>query len=318
MNAPRLAELLRPGRSCPVDYTYAPAALAREPDFSAETLYVAGGLYGNLAALAAIEKLAAAEPAAPQVVFNGDFHWFDCEPDWFSAIEQGIAPYRALRGNVESEIARDSDIGAGCGCAYPDTVDEEFVRRSNDILVRLAAATSVVSRARLRALPMYQVARVGTLRVGIVHGDATSLAGWRFASEALDSENRKGWLNDVRASSAIDLFACTHTCLAALRDFALPAGRLTVINNGAAGMPNFSGTRFGIVSRIATTPSPHPARYGLRRDGIHIDAIAVDYDTDAFLDRFLPCWPEGSPAHASYYRRIVDGPDYALSQAAAR
>ena len=39
--------------------------------------------------------------------------------------------------------------------------------------------------------------------------------------------------------------------------------------------------------------------------------------TTAFLDRFLERWPQGSPAHASYYARIVDGPDYTIAQAAA-
>ena len=103
------------------------------------------------------------------------------------------------------------------------------------------------------------------------------------------------------------MFACTHTCLAALRDFACPAGRLTVVNNGAAGMPNFSGTQFGVVTRIATSASPHQPLYGLQRDGVHIDALAVDYDGQAFLDRFLKRWPQGSPAHASYYHRIIAG-----------
>ncbi len=94
---------------------------ARAPDFAAETLYVVGGLYGNLAALTAIEKLAAKERAPVTQVFNGDFHWFDADPDWFAAIEHGVAPHRALRGNVETEIARAADIGAGCGCAYPES-----------------------------------------------------------------------------------------------------------------------------------------------------------------------------------------------------
>ena len=79
----------------------------------------------------------------------------------------------------------------------------------------------------------------------------------------------------VRRAAKVDVFASTHTCLAALRDFALGAGRLTVINNGAAGMPNFSGSRFGLVSRIGTSPSPHRPLYGMERDGVHIDAIAL-------------------------------------------
>ena len=164
---------------------------------------------------------------------------------------------------------------------------------------------------------MHLVARVGALRIGIVHGDATSLAGWGFAQEALDAADNRPWLADVRAAAKIDVFASTHTCLAALRDFTFASGRLTVVNNGAAGLPNFSGTRFGVVTRIATTPSPHQPLYGLRRDGVHIDALALEYDRQAFLARFLARWPEGTPAHASYYRRIVEGPDYALGAGGA-
>jgi hypothetical protein len=111
------------------------------------------------------------------------------------------------------------------------------------------------------------------------------------------------------------VFASTHTCLAALRDFSFPAGRLTVINNGAAGMPNFAGTDFGLLTRIATHPSPQAAAFGLARDGVHIDAIPIRYDQAAFVSRFLARWPEHSAAHASYFRRIVAGPDHAPARA---
>jgi hypothetical protein len=276
-------------------------------------LYVVGGLYGNLAALEAIEELAAAERAS--VVINGDFHWFDAEPAWFAAIERGVTRHPALRGNVETEIARPAEIGAGCGCAYPETVDDGTVERSNRILDGLRSVARDDDRARLAALPMHLVAAVGDLRVGIVHGDAGALAGWRFAHDALDDPANADWLDDVRRASGIDVFASTHTCLAALRDLALPSGRLTVINNGAAGMPNFAGTTFGLISRIATRPSPHEALYGTRRDGVFIDALPVRYDAAAFLDRFLARWPAGSPAHESYVRRITDGPDYPIASA---
>ena len=83
-------------------------------------------------------------------------------------------------------------------------------------------------------------------------------------------------------------------------------------------MPNFAGTRFGVVTRIATTPSLHASLYGVQRDGVHIDALAVVYDQAAFLDRFLQRWPPGSPAHSSYFRRIIGGPDYTIERAAAR
>ncbi len=94
---------------------------------------------------------------------------------------------------------------------------------------------------------MHLVAQVGSLRVGIVHGDAGSLAGWRFAQDNLDDPATASLALRCPRASRIDLFASTHTCLAVLRDFALPDGRLTIINNGAAGMPNFTASMFGIV-----------------------------------------------------------------------
>lgn len=303
------------GRACPRDYTYTPTVFAREPDFAAETLYVIGGLYGNLPALERIESLATREQSAPALIFNGDFHWFDAEPEWFEQIEDTVAPYGALRGNVETEVARNADIGAGCGCAYPESVDADVVQRSNIILRQLRPHATPHARARLGALPMHMVARVGELRIGIVHGDAGALAGWRFAQDALDDPTNMRWLADIRAASQIDVFASTHTCLAALRHFDRIPGRLTVINNGAAGMPNFAGTRFGVITRIATTPSPHATLYGMQRDGLHIDALPVHYDEDAFLARFLARWPQGSAAYRSYFSRIVEGPDYSVAQA---
>lgn len=301
------------GRVCPTDYTYSPAVLDRAPDVSAATLYVVGGLYGNLEALHTIEAMAAAENAT--LVFNGDFHWFDATPDWFAQIEAGVSRHFALRGNVESEIGRDGDIGAGCGCAYPPSVDQGIVTRSNAILAQLRENSDICQRHRLARLPMHMVGQVGALRVGIVHGDAGALAGWRFAQDMLDDPAQQRWRDEIRHASAIDLFACTHTCLAALRDYALPAGRLTVANNGAAGMPNFAGMTCGLLTRISVRPSPHRPLYGMRRDGAFIDALPIAYDAPAFMRRFLARWPEGSPAHASYHARIAAGPDYTIARA---
>ena len=305
------------GRVCPIDYIYEPAVFARAADFSADILYVVGGLYGNLAAAQAIERLAAAERGHVAIVYNGDFHWFDATNDWFVAVEQAVAPHRALRGNVETEIARTTDIGAGCGCAYPMAVGDDVVVRSNRILseLRSVAAGVPAARARLAGLPIHLVADIGGLRVGIVHGDATSLAGWGFTREVLGAAGAPTALADLQARSRVDIFASTHTCLALLHDTALPNGRLTVINNGAAGMPNFAGTHHGLISRIATAPSPHRPVYALKRDGVHIDAVSVAYDHRQFLNRFLARWPAGSAAHLSYARRILEGPAYTVAQA---
>ena len=50
------------GRTCPLHYRYGAEAIAHAPVITAETLYVVGGLYGNLPALTAIEAMAGAEP----------------------------------------------------------------------------------------------------------------------------------------------------------------------------------------------------------------------------------------------------------------
>jgi hypothetical protein len=299
------------GRMCPRDYRYVPQVFDRPADLRANVLYVVGGLYGNRAALDVIEAMAARETQPVTIVFNGDFHWFDAEPGWFAAIDDRVARYRALRGNIETEIARSDDIGAGCGCAYPDNVSGEVVTWSNTIMRELRNGVGAERARRLGALPMHHIVTVGALRVGIVHGDATSLAGWDFAHDRLADAEARRQLAALYRTSTIDVFASTHTCLAALCDTPGP-DRLTVINNGAAGMPNFFGTRFGVITRIATEPSPHRPVYGLKRDGIFIEALAVHYDTDAFLRDFTARWPKGSPASLSYLRRILHGPGHTI------
>ncbi len=318
MIAAEAIELLQAGRSCPADYTYSPTVFARPPDFAANLLYVVGGLYGNLAALTAIEQMAAQEHAPASIVFNGDFHWFDAEPGWFAEIEQGVAPIAqcAAMWRPKSRAPAISEPAAAAPIPTALVTTRCAAPTRSSSLLRLC--TSPDARERFRALPMHLVARVGDLRVGIVHGDAAALAGWRFAQDELDNPKRRAWLESIQLAANVDLFACTHTCLAALRDFSLPKERMTVINNGAAGMPNFTGTNFGVITRIATSPSPHRPLYGLQRDGVYIDALAVAYDRRAFLDRFLARWPKGSPAHASYYPRIAAGPDYSIAQAAGQ
>ena len=118
-----------PGRFCPADYRYAPASFARAPEVRAETLYVVGGLYGNRWAVDTIEQLASGERGTVDIVFNGDFHWFDATQERFAEISRRVATHHLLRGNVETELARASAIGAGCGCAYPVSMDNGTVER---------------------------------------------------------------------------------------------------------------------------------------------------------------------------------------------
>ena len=294
----------RPGRTCPVSYRYSARVFDRAPEIVAETLYVVGGLYGNVEALDALMAFAARERGPVTFVFNGDFHWFDVAPGDFAAIEKGVRPHHAIRGNVETEISGE-DGGAGCGCAYPAEVSDALVRRSNEILARLRETARGLegARERLAALPMHLVARVGSARVGIVHGDAVSLAGWGFDRDRLADPSHRRWVESMLAQAKVDAFASTHTCTPALARF---EGGL-VAHKGAAGMPNAAGERVGLFTRIGVTALDHPCARQERISGVHVQHLPIEYDHDRWLKRFSASWPEGSPAHASYFLRIAHG-----------
>lgn len=306
----------RPGRTCPLSYRYGAGALAAPAAFEVETLWVAGGLYGNGFALERLLELYEAEPGAKALVFNGDFHWFDCDPGDFLRIDEvvlqtGNMPASgvlcATRGNVETELANPG-AAAGCGCGYPDWVSDAEVERSNGIIERLRAAAVQArgARARLGELPMHLVAAVAGERVAIVHGDADSLAGWGFSQERLATAEGVAAARAAFNRAGARVFASSHTCLPVLQSF--EDGRL-IANNGAAGMPNFRGSRFGLATRISVRPRSG-ALYGARAGRLHVEARPLAYDHAAWHRHFVDLWPEGSDAHRSYHDRIVSGPRY--------
>jgi hypothetical protein len=303
---------MRAGRDCPLDYRLAADAFSGEALFACETLYVVGGLYGNRQALAALQRRLAAEPKA-RVVFNGDAHWFDRDPEIFQQIEQGISAHLALRGNVETELGRADDSGAGCGCAYPRSVDNAVVERSNAIQQELNSTVQGLPGMAecLAARPATALVSVGGRRVAISHGDEQSLAGWSCSREALGEPQRQQQLDQWLATNRLSVLATSHSCAAVALN--LEHGALT--NNGAAGMPNFAGGRYGLLSRIATTPHP-AALYRCQRDGLYIEALPLNYDHHAFLADFDRQWPAHSPAALSYRSRVLgqlsDRPEHAL------
>ncbi len=310
-----------PGRSCPLHYRYAPSVFAQTTPWRCEVLYVVGGLYGNEPALEQVLALFEQESGDKRLVFNGDFNWFNSDAAAFERLNARVLAHSALRGNVETELA-SADASAGCGCAYPEWVGDGVVERSNRILQRLrdTARGFPALTQRLAALPMWARADVAGLRVGIVHGDAQSLAGWGFAQEHLRSAAHRATVRRWFEQAQVDAFACSHTCLPVFH--ALPmSGRATdalVLNNGATGMPNFRGDSAGLFTRIAVRPFAGPAaarRHGLRAGEAFVDALAVDSATPAWRAQFLQQWPPGSDAHASYWARISDGPDHAPAQA---
>jgi hypothetical protein len=306
-----------PGRTCPIAYQYGPAVF-RQPvsDQLADldVLYVVGGLYGNELALHEVLRLFEGESGRKQLVFNGDFHWFDADPAIFDRIQREVLNHVALRGNVETELAQDSPFSnAGCGCSYPDWVDDSVVDRSNRILQRLWMATTPKHRTELAALPMWQTALVGDMRIGIVHGDAESLAGWGFAQEHLIDATNHDQIGEWFEISRVDAFACSHTCLPVYQSLKRPGKQRPgwVFNNGAAGMPNFRGDPAGLLTRIAVTPhTGTSSRAGVVCGPVHIDALAIMLPDSDVQQRFLAQWQPGSDAHASYFSRISAGPNY--------
>ena len=317
---------MSPGRTCPTAYHYGPAVFRRPAELQAETLYAAGGLYGNLPALQAIEALAAQDAAT--LVFNGDFHWFDAEPGWFAQVQAGVLRHVASRGNVETEIASPESL-AGCGCAYPPDVDDGVVERSNRIAQRLRDVArqgpgAAATLAALARLPMHWRAQVGRHQVAVVHGDAHSLAGWQFDAVRLHAPQSEAALHAVLDQAGVDVFASSHTCLPGLRAVGQHGvgQRGVVVNNGAAGMPNLAGTRFGLVTRLSVhAPGPglpvlHGQRHDLPAGPLHVHLLRVDFDTQAWEDRFLATWPEGSDAHRSYWSRLRQGPAFTQAQLA--
>lgn len=299
-----------PGRSCPLSYRYGPQALAHAPTRQAHTLYVVGGLYGNVPALDALDALIAQERGPVTVCFNGDFNWFNVAPHTLRAVNTRVLAHDATAGNVEVELCAALDE-AGCGCAYPAQVSAEVVERSNRIHARLKAALHEHPdlRAALSDLPMFACYQIESVRVGVVHGDAHALAGWDFDREAL--AHADGALDALFRQAQVAVFASSHTCVPALKQL---AGGV-VINNGAAGMPNFSGLRQGLVTRISTQPAPQAPLYGVVHQGVHVQAMALAYDEQRWTQEFLAQWPPGSDAYLSYFARIQGHMPLAPAQA---
>ncbi len=299
------------GRSCPLQYRYRPEQLTAEPQAcDADVLYVIGGLYGNPCALDEIEAMAEREQRGGlrvKLLFNGDFNWFNADDALFREINDRVLSHDAITGNVEYELARPGD-GAGCGCAYPDFVEDAVVERSNRIMERLqrVAENHPDLQQRLADLPRYRCLIFGGLKVVILHGDPESLAGWGLAHEVLaqagdDQLAEWFWQTDA------DVIVSTHTCLPVIRNLVVGDRARLFLNNGAAGMGNMLGDSRGLVARLALVS---PASEGLAPEyplPLHGALVPVEFPLVDWLVRFDHLWPPGSDAALSYRHRILNG-----------
>lgn len=315
-------ETAQPGRHCPLSYRSRASDLAHLTPLHTASCYLVGGLYGNLEALDAIEALAAHEArlhhTPPRLIFNGDFHWFDAETAWFVELQRRVSAHRTMLGNVEAELVSPQP-GVGCGCAYPATTAEQTVQWSNAIMARLqqTAQGCTDELAWLASLPRQYRVQVGSCRIGVVHGDPDSLAGWGLDLDSMPAIGEihpqlATWFRDAE----VDLLASSHTCRAFAQSF---PGVGAVFNNGAAGMPNFSADSRILITRVAqrplSLPEGHQRIYAIELAGACVEAILLPWDRAGFLRRFDQVWPTGSAAAQSYRRRITDGPAHHQDQA---
>jgi len=320
-----------------LSYRYRPSSLNQPSSLHADTLYVVGGLYGNSQALEHILDLKKQEDKRyrkkVKLLFNGDFNWFNVDDTSFQYINETVLKHRAIRGNVEEEMIRIK--GDDCGCTYPSYVGDDTVERSSQIIKRLKdrASRHFHLTEGVRVLPKVMIAQLGEVRVCILHGDPECISGWGFSVEAMEpfDENLRKQLNVPSTicttqqqvlkwfeEANVDAFACTHTCLPFAQDFKKANGDSCVVfNNGSAGMANFKGTTYGLLTRISTRPEvPENSIYGISIKSVRFDAIPIKYNFTTFSNKFLENWNPSSAAHVSYFERLSNGPNYTIAQAA--
>lgn len=302
---------MREGRACPLHYRYRPEDLARSPEpCEADVLYVIGGLYGNPFALDEVERMAEREQARGRrvhLLFNGDFNWFNASDDLFQAINRRVLGHEAITGNVEYELAQPG-YGAGCGCAYPDFVDDAVVERSNRIMGRLQeiAVRYPDLQERLAGLARYRCLIFGGLKVVVVHGDPESLAGWGLSHESLLAKG-VGQLATWFRQTGADVLVSTHTCLPAMRSLVVDGRPRIFLNNGSAGMGNLTGDTTGLLARIAPS-APSRGSFELSSPlPVTASLEPVRFPLASWMPVFDALWPENSDAALSYRHRMLSG-----------
>ena len=312
----RLSSSCRAAEACSPEYvTHVPDLANTTQDVPCDVLYVVGGLYGNVAALEALEAGVRCEAEAGlrvEVCFNGDFNFFNATTETWARVNDGVRRLgRATAGNVERETLNSESTG--CGCAYPEYVDAQFADRAAIIVDELRHVNSDPDIATwLAALPLYRTYVVRGTRVVCVHGDPACANGWALAAEHLPGGSRpeyatddalvEGWFETANA----DVFACAHTCRPVLKSFR----NGLVANNGSAGLGNFRDDARGLVTRVAPSNVPSAlgeGLYGADLGGVRVEAVALAFDVDAALGAFDEVWAPGSAAAVSYRERLVQG-----------
>lgn len=289
------------GRTCPIDY------YLTEDDFyfvnlNDDGFLVAGGLYGNRFALDELKRLQGDDV----LIFNGDMHWFDKNYEDFLYVEEKTKDDLKIMGNVECELIRNDDIGAGCGCAYPACTSDDAVERSNAIHKELK--TMFVKHDDLKEmlkdrLKAFIIESLG-LRFLILHGDEKSIAGWDNSKEELIKKERQDEIKKLCEIQNIDAILCTHTCSQVIFDW----DDKILVNNGATGMNSVKNMGYGLYTRVSKTSNDN-AIYSKKIKDVYVELVPLYYDNNDMINWFDSVWYKNSPASISYRDRIVNGVD---------
>ena len=135
-------------------------------------------------------------------------------------------------------------------------------------------------------------------------------------SPAGDSDTKRSTTNKMVRGFTRSAANRPSTCSRPATPVAFNGARLAVANNGAAGLPNFADTHFGVITRISVRPVEGRRLYGMQIASAFVDAIPVEFDQMRWLRRFESTWPPESPAYTSYHSRIVNGPPFSMASAA--
>lgn len=290
------------GRNCSIDYILNKNWASNINEHNNSTIYIVGGLYGNFEALKTIKDFASNEDEYPLIIFNGDIHWFDIYEDDFLKVENLIKNDIKLLGNVEYELINPNN-NLGCGCNYPEDVDDEVVERSNDIHSTMKdnlKNSSILNDIRTRE-KTYVLEYLGK-KIAITHGDEKSLSGWDCSIDSLKDKNREQNLNLWLEENKVDFLVTTHTCLPVVKKL----NKKYVLNNGSSGMANIKGTTYGIFIRISNKPCSQ-AIISIKEDNIYLELVKVDFNVESFINWFDNIWNSKSPASISYRNRILNG-----------
>ena len=191
--------------TCPSDYALDKDSFKKVININNSTLYIVGGLYGNIESLKEINKMIEKDKDI-LLIFNGDMHWFDKSADDFKKIEDMSENSQKLLGNVEKELFREGDYN-GCGCSYPSYVSDDIVNRSNIIHKELKKVMDILPKYKniLSGRKKNITVEMMGQKIAITHGDEKSLSGWECSNESLERDERQNELDNWFIENDIDM-----------------------------------------------------------------------------------------------------------------